>query len=130
VAVAANESDGASEVVERERELLLPASRQSEDRLRELLDPAFLEFGAGGRRWSRDATIAALLAEATPPGGRMMRAEAAELVPGVVLLTYEADVEGRRSLRSSVWVWRDGSWRLRFHQGTPQGTGGAPQLGT
>jgi hypothetical protein len=122
VAVAANESNGASEVVACERELLLTASRQPEHRLRALLDPAFLEFGAGGRRWSRDATIAALPAEASPLDGRMLRAEVAELAPGIVLLTYEADVEGRRSLRSSIWVWRDGAWRLRFHQGTPRGT--------
>jgi ribonuclease HI len=119
VAVSTDGSEAADEVVRLEQELLLTASRQSEDRLNEVLDAGFLEFGASGRRWSRDAVIEALLDEAPPLEGRMMAVEVSELAAGVLLLTYQADVEDRRSLRSSVWMWRGGEWRLRFHQVTP-----------
>lgn len=119
MAVAGNGIDGAETVVRLEQELLLTASRQSADRLDELLDPAFVELGASGRRWDRASLIAALLEEAPPLDVRMLHAEVAELAPDVLLLTYQAEVEDRASLRSSVWVRRDGGWRLRFHQGTP-----------
>ena len=41
----------------------------------------------------------------------------------VALVTYRSDAPGpgvpsRPVSRSSVWVRRDGRWRLRFHQGT------------
>ncbi|MBK6580347.1 MAG: hypothetical protein IPG17_30130 [Sandaracinaceae bacterium] len=45
------------------------------------------------------------------------------LAPGVVQATYisEAEVEGviERARRSSIWSCIDGTWQLRFHQGTP-----------
>jgi hypothetical protein len=51
--------------------------------------------------------------------------ELAELADGVVLLTYlsaHVDTDGklyRHSLRSSIWVWTETDWQMRFHQGTP-----------
>ena len=42
----------------------------------------------------------------------------------VVLVTFRTtgpapDAPVRPARRSSLWVRRDGRWRLRFHQGTP-----------
>jgi hypothetical protein len=52
------------------------------------------------------------------------------LGPGVVLATYQTsreDVAGGQvvTLRSSIWVWETGSWKICFHQGTR--AGGADQ---
>lgn len=49
---------------------------------------------------------------------------AAQLSEQVALVTFRTvaltpGVPARHALRSSVWVRRDGRWRLRFHQGTP-----------
>jgi len=58
---------------------------------------------------------------------------AARLSEQVALVTFRTvarapGVPPRHALRSSVWVRRDGRWRLRFHQGTPAIVG-APGAG-
>jgi len=105
------------EVVERELALLDPAVRRDPERVRALLHPDFVEFGASGRVWDRNS-IAAVTS------GTVERIAATEfttarLGPDAVLLTYRSDAAGRRALRSSVWVREpQAGWLLRFHQGT------------
>jgi hypothetical protein len=36
-----------------------------------------------------------------------------------VLVTYQAEVDGRLANRSSIWRLADAGWRMKFHQGTP-----------
>lgn len=109
---------------ELERELLEAAARASPARVAELLDEGFVEFGSSGRVWDRAGIIAGLAAEG---GGVARRAEDMRvrmLAPDVALVTYRAvrETEGAafRTLRSSVWVRRDGAWRMAFHQGTQE----------
>ncbi len=112
-----SEIEDLAEVVRREQQLLDPTLRALDGRVQELLHPDFVEYGASGRVWDRDAITASLGAD---PG---VSAEGTDFSPvalagDVVLLTYRiAGAVG--SLRSSVWV-KDSpeGWRLRFHQGT------------
>ncbi|MGV8977842.1 MAG: DUF4440 domain-containing protein [Cellulomonas sp.] len=107
-----------SDVVGRELLLLDPAVRSDSDRLRELLHPDFVEFGSSGRRWDVEAVVEALAADPSSPSQAPTELTPVSVATDVVLLTYR--IEGARgSLRSSVWVRDAGSWRLRFHQGTP-----------
>lgn len=83
-----------------------------------LLAPGFIEFGASGRVWTRDA----ILKELRSVGVRsytLSSAACGELCPGTALLTYRVTVNGRTSLRSSVWVRGTEGWQMVFHQGTP-----------
>jgi glyoxylase I family protein len=83
----------------------------------DLLADDFLEFGRSGRVWTRD-TIAPLLGSSPDANAAALELEAFEVVPlgqGVALVTYRA----LGANRSSIWVGRDGRWRMRFHQGTP-----------
>jgi hypothetical protein len=47
-----------------------------------------------------------------------------ELSPDIALVTYRVRSQGsggapgRLSARSSIWVQRDGKWRVTFHQAT------------
>ena len=81
-----------------------------------VIHEAFHETGASGRRWSREATLAALnaadVAEVPISGFDVDR-----IAPDCALVTY--DIGGPRpTRRASLWV-RDGTrWRMRFHQGT------------
>jgi glyoxylase I family protein len=85
----------------------------------DLLTDDFLEFGQSGRVWTRE-TIAPLLGS-SPDGSAGAAApeleafEVTRLGEGVALVTYRA----HGTNRSSIWVRRDGRWRMRFHQGTP-----------
>ena len=107
-----------------EQSLLDSAVRRDENRLRELLAEDFLEFGSSGRVWTRK-TIIDLLAVETgflPP--EIEEFECSLLGEKVALVTYRTVRTDARTgerlatLRSSLWVRRDGEWRMRFHQGT------------
>ena len=115
--VAADLDPDLGTVVQLERQLLDPEVRATADRVSALLHPDFVEHGASGRVWDRDAVVATLPADPVVVG------KAGDFVPvrlaeHVVLLTYRIS-GSRESMRSSVWVRdRVDGWRLRFHQGT------------
>jgi hypothetical protein len=85
-----------------------------------LIAPDFVEFGQSGRRWD-GAGIVALLATApgSAPAVTFEDFAVDRLADDVTLVTYRLSVPGQPATnRSSVWLRRDGRWRLRFHQGT------------
>ena len=96
-----------------EAALLDPAVRRDRARVDALLARDFVEFGASGRVWTREG-ILELLATGTHVPVAMEEFDCAVLGEGVALVTYRA----RGCLRSSIWVWEEGSWKVRFHQGT------------
>ncbi|MFE5495701.1 DUF4440 domain-containing protein [Streptomyces virginiae] len=119
------DGEGVAEAVAREMRLMSPGVRTSRALTDGLLDPEFVEVGASGRRWDRSAMLAALpdLEGGAEDGPRYEPAgmTGVELAPGVVHLTYETTIDGRRARRSSIWRRAaDGSgWRMYYHQATP-----------
>lgn len=107
-----------------EESLLDSAVRHDANRLRELLAEDFLEFGSSGRVWTRKGIIDLLDTETNffPP--EIEEFQCSLLSDHVALVTYRTvrndtqTVERLASLRSSIWVFQDGDWRMRFHQGT------------
>ncbi len=84
----------------------------------------FVELGQSGRRWTRDATLAAMSGDPPRDDIAIEVFETATLAPDLILATYDLVVIGvdrthARSRRSSIWIRRDGRWQMRFHQGTP-----------
>ena len=111
--------EACNEVIHRERQLLDPEVRRQPDRMRALLHPQFVEFGASGRIWNVESIIEALTSEQTSHEIMATDFLASALAPDVILLTFKTDSAGRVYLRSSVWVRiDDDQWLLRFHQGT------------
>ncbi len=107
-----------------EERLLQPSVRSDQAMLGVLLLPEFCEFGSSGRVFDR-AAILALLAEEREQQASENHADSRVeaftcevLAPGVALVTYRIARAAAGSLRSSVWVERDGRWQMRFHQGT------------
>ncbi|MFF9909148.1 DUF4440 domain-containing protein [Streptomyces sp. NPDC013457] len=102
-----------------------PGVRTSRAEARQLLDPEFVEVGASGRRWSYEEMLAELPAMAgnSAEGPRYVPSgmTGAVLAPGVVHLTYETEIEGRRARRSSLWRRPDegAALRMYYHQATP-----------
>ncbi|MFJ6784058.1 DUF4440 domain-containing protein [Streptomyces yangpuensis] len=117
--------EAVAEAVAREMQLMGPGVRTSRVLTDRLLDPEFVEVGASGRRWDRRAMLAALpeMEGGAEDGPRYEPAgmTGVELAPGVVHLTYETVIDGRRARRSSIWRRSDdgSGWRMYYHQATP-----------
>ncbi|MFZ0661051.1 MAG: nuclear transport factor 2 family protein [Acidobacteriaceae bacterium] len=114
----------ATELRALEERLLQSDFRRNRSAVAELLAEDFREFGSSGRVWNRHQILDQL--ETEPPfQASLQDFEARELATGAVLVTYKVTVqrqgnENETSLRSSIWIRRDGHWQVVFHQGTPQ----------
>ena len=106
-----------------EEKLLRADLRRDTDFLRSVLAEEFREFGSSGRIFDKATTIELLAAE-TYGGFSLSEFKALPVNRHAVLVTYRAQESGSdtsaaaASLRSSVWVWREGRWQMLFHQGT------------
>lgn len=107
-------------VLQLEVELLDPAVRADARRLEKMLHPHFVEHGASGRIWTRQAIIDELPLE----GADTPRTTATDLVgawidANTILVTYRTASTLKCAVRSSIWSCDDaGQWQIRFHQGT------------
>ncbi|QDY75488.1 DUF4440 domain-containing protein [Streptomyces qinzhouensis] len=127
-------TDGVAEAIAGELELLAPRVRSDREAAGRLLDPDFVEVGASGRRWDREAMLSELPGKpgAFEDGPRYEPSgmTGTVLAPGIVHVTYEVVLGERRSRHSSIWRRRDGDggWRMYYHQGTivPPGTAETP----
>jgi hypothetical protein len=108
-----------SAVIEAELRFLDPAVNSSPARLGALLHPDFQSFGSSGRFWNRDTLVTELRARGPARAPvTVSDLRAVQLAPDVVHVTFDADVNGRRAHRSSVWRKSGDEWLLYFHQGT------------
>ncbi|MDT0386353.1 MULTISPECIES: nuclear transport factor 2 family protein [Streptomyces] len=117
-------TDEVSQAIEAELRLIDPHVRAARSLAADLLDPEFVEVGASGRRWTREHLLAALpdMAGSSEEGPRYRPSDitGVALAPGLVHLTYETVLDGRRARRSSLWRRQgDGGWRMYYHQATP-----------
>lgn len=106
-------------VCQRERSLHDPSVRSDRVRLADLLHPDYVEFSSNGRLWSRDAVIDALT---TRPGSvaavSVIDMKAQQVTPDTVIVSSVAQHGARRTVRNTVWILHDGTWRMRLHQAT------------
>ena len=86
------------------------------------LAPDFFEFGRSGRTYTRAQTLAVGPQSASaviPLPNLTIRL----LAPDVAQLTYYSVVtfgdDTEHGRRSSIWTRSNGTWVMRFHQGTP-----------
>ena len=83
-----------------------------------LLHPDFLEFGRSGRTYTRSECLAM---ERTEMDAELRDFVVHRVDDNTALVTYVSVVRHttvQMGHRSSLWVWRDDRWQLRFHQGT------------
>lgn len=106
------------EISELECSHIRPDIRVSKEKLGEVLDDDFFEFGSSGRVWKRsDYNESHSL---SPDEMEISGFKLDELGPAAVLTTYRIfnKTTGVSSIRSSVWKKRETGWKLFFHQGT------------
>ncbi|MCH7669522.1 MAG: DUF4440 domain-containing protein [Acidobacteria bacterium] len=95
--------------------------------MQRLLADDFTEFGASGRVWTKQETIAHLVAstETSQATRTVSNFETNELADGLILVTYRCrhsspdfDTDSY-TVRSSIWRSKGETWQMVFHQGTP-----------
>jgi hypothetical protein len=110
------------ELLELEKKLLDPELRRTPEKLAYLLADDFVEFGGSGHAYDKKRVLF-LLRKQIPTRLRMEEFRVLEISAFAALVTYRAYTEStkgtRQSLRSSLWVQRNGAWQMVFHQGTP-----------
>jgi hypothetical protein len=103
-----------------ERSLWRGATRFDRDHMERVLAPDFLEFGRSGRTYTRAEILAF---EPSELDAVLRDLEIRALSPNVALLTYRSELrqgpDPALANRSSIWTRLNGTWQLRFHQGTP-----------
>ena len=108
-----------------EESLLDPTNRRNSDLVSTLLTDDFLEFGSSGRTFDKSAIIEELRNEPQHHTARLSDFVIRPLAPEVMLVTYRTtrrDSSGQiihQAQRSSIWINRNGTWQITFHQGTP-----------
>ncbi|MEZ2372336.1 RNase H family protein [Arthrobacter sp. RCC_34] len=126
---SAGQQDAVATVTALEKRLLEPAVRGDLGEVARILHPDFEEIGSSGRTWSREEMLLVLADEDHEPVD-MTPLSASRLNESAILLQYRTRSAGRTVLRSSLWLLTEpassrgaaaeGTWRLRFHQGTPE----------
>ncbi len=107
-----------SELQYLEEWLLTIDARKSRAELDKLIADDFKEFSSSGRVWSKTSILDELPLQQPIGSAVISNFEELELVDGYVLVTYQLDLAGTISLRSSVWRKTHDGWRIFFHQGT------------
>lgn len=106
---------------ELEVSLWKPETRFDNEYMNNVMTDDFFEFGRSGKTYTKAESLSAPMQEiniALP----LKKFAIHEVSNDVVLVTYISEVkydELEVANRSSIWVKRDGKWKLRFHQGTP-----------
>lgn len=117
------ETDVEDDLRRLELRLLQPSVRGNEETLKALLAEDFREFGSSGRVFYRQSIVAALADEVAGepvPDEVIADFEVVQIGDGAALATYRIarPEPASQSLRSSLWVRREGGWQMLFHQGT------------
>lgn len=113
----------AEELRELETKLLDPILRRAPEKLAHLLADDFLEFGSSGHAYDKKR-ILFLLRKQLPKRLVMEEFRVVEISESAALVTYRACSDSpngngaQYSLRSSLWMLRNGAWQVVFHQGT------------
>lgn len=104
-------------VVTLQRRWLSDALRADRNAAEAMLHPRFMGHDAQGRAAGKGRTLASLAPLDDPITVEVEGIE--ELAPWVVLLRWRARSRTAVTLRASIWVKHDDTWRLRFEQQTP-----------
>lgn len=108
-----------------ENRMLQPEIRNSKVKMGELLSEDFFEFCSSGNVYFfREDDFKDNIQESNGFSCEIKEFDIKVLTPDVILATYkvikhhETSGNMKYSLRSSIWKYVDGQWKIIFHQGT------------
>lgn len=105
-------------ILQLERSLLEDDTRLSTDAVGNLLTEDFLEHGSSGQSFRKIDIVTNGLDSVDLD---IRDFDVRILSEDTVLATFRTcdAASGREQLRSSIWRYQPGGWRMLFHQGTP-----------
>jgi hypothetical protein len=110
------------QILRREASLDTVSVRAVPDTVLAILDEEFVEIDRVGRIWNAAGVSEALSRNTEPHDGDMESTRVVRLSDDVYLVTYSSQntsPSGDDLIRhTSVWVRKDGGWRVVFHQQT------------
>lgn len=98
-----------------------PPVIQGSPNIENLIADNFVEFGASGTVYNKQAALKALRNRNTDENRTlfpMSSFQCRELAGNVYQVTYNISIEGNLSRRSSIWKKSGEQWQILFHQGT------------
>ena len=114
-------SDIIEELIGREPIFHRPEFGTTRSDFENMMDTAFCEVGASGRRYTRDYVLDELeKRHANPPEDAWQTRDfnCLEVAIDNYLLTYTLIQGARVTRRSTIWRRTPGGWKIVFHQGT------------
>lgn len=109
------DAETSAALLDLERAMWADATRRNRSWMDEHLASTFTEFGWSGRRYSRDDILDTAI---EPIDAELADMAVRPLGPDTALVTYRSIEPRGDGNRASVWIRRNGRWRLEFHQGT------------
>lgn len=110
------------QILHREASLNTVSVRAVPDTVLAILDEEFVEIDSAGRIWDAPGVAAALARNPEPHDGDMESTQVVPLSGDIYLVMYSSSstsLDGDVLIRhTSVWVRKDGGWRVVFHQQT------------
>ena len=110
-----------TELVQREMIFHRPAFGTTRADLERMMDTAFWEVGASGRRYSRESVLDVLekrAAEQTEDTWQTHDVHLLEIAADNYLLGYTLIQGVRMTCRSTIWRRTAQGWKVVYHQGT------------
>ncbi len=93
------------------------ANFESRDIAQRVLCDDFAEFGSSGRVYGKK-NVLDMYMTTSGINHAITDYSIAFLSDSVVKAAFKSDFCGKKALRTSIWLFVDGSWKMIFHQGT------------
>ncbi len=113
-------------LIEQEKALHKHDVRKSEQDVRRLLHPTFMEVGRSGETYDYDNVVDMMTQEHRSDSYlHSQDYQCIQLEPSVQLLIYKSawitndQAVSGFAKRSSIWVFTGDKWQMKYHQGTP-----------
>lgn len=107
-----------------EKQLMLPVEKNRLAEVAALIHDDFIEIGGSTPPINKAAVLQWLVRKDDSVRWQLSEFQLQSVQEGIVLVNYRlckiSAEERKYSVRSSLWLYENGSWQLRFHQATPQ----------
>ncbi|NFO48415.1 DUF4440 domain-containing protein [Clostridium botulinum] len=113
------------QILEAETDLLKSEIRKSSEKINQILANNFIEFSSSGKEYYyKNGDVFQDEMDNTQFNWEIVNFRIRELSSDCILSMYklikhnEIDENKKYSLRSSIWKYTNGKWKMFFHQGT------------